>query len=155
MAAILAMTFSCSGKALTEYLPRNEDEADIIALLIEYERARKSFDLQGYLNCLHEKGLYHHAGRVMISKQKLADLLPEFWDGLRGGKRLFFPMCRESINGNWLVGFRIVDPHIKISGNTADVETMYLNTVWRQMHYIPLIKENSVWRISRLDWETK
>ena len=126
--------------SLEQYVYQNKEEEKIIALLIHYQEARKNFDLESYLGCLHDRGTYHYASRVMVSKQKLSELLPEFWIQLNKGDRAFFPMCRENISGNYFVGFQLVNPKIKIDRNTASATVVYVNAGWRQRHYIFLVK---------------
>ena len=145
---------ACSNTPLKDYEPKDPEEAAITALLIQYQDARTHFDLNRYLSCLHDQGVYHHASSIMVSKQELSDLLPEYWAQLKRGNRLFFPMCRENLSGNYFVDFDLVDPNITINQNTATVTVTYVNTGWRLKHYISLVKEHGRWLISRLDWET-
>jgi hypothetical protein len=145
---------ACSNAPIEDYVVQNGEEAEIKALLIQYRDARKNFDLERYLGCLHDRGTYHHASRLMLSKKELSDSLPDFWDQLRRGDRSFFPMCRENLSGNYFVGFHLINPRIVINRNTAHVTVTYTNTGWRLKHYISLIKENDRWLINRLDWET-
>ena len=63
---------ACSNTPIEDYLPKDQEEENIIALLVRYQEARKHFDLEQYLGCLHEQGSYHHASRVMLSKKALA-----------------------------------------------------------------------------------
>ncbi len=145
---------ACSNTPIEDYLPKDQEEKNIMALLVRYQEARKHFHLEQYLGCLHEQGSDPHASRVMLSKKALAEQLPGFWAELQKGNRLFFPMCRENLSGNYFVGFHLVNPTIHIDHNTATVTATYVNTGWRIRHYIYLIKENNRWLINRLDWET-
>ena len=145
---------ACSNTSLENYVPKDSEEARILALLIKYRDARKNFDLERYLECLHEKGIYNHASRVMVSKKKLSEVLPEFWSQLQKGNRLFFPMCRENLSGNYFVRFNLINPKITMNQNTANATVIYVNSSWRLKHYISMIKENDRWLINRLDWET-
>jgi hypothetical protein len=145
---------SCTNTPLNEYIPKDSDEAEIVLLLIRYQNARINFDLERYLGCLHEDGVYHHASRVMVTKKELSFLLPDFWTQLQKGDRIFFPMCRENLSGNYFVGFKLTNPEIRVNLHTADVTVTYVNKGWRQKHYIYLEKENNRWFIKGLDWET-
>ena len=145
---------ACSNAPIEEYVPQNPEEKQILALLIKYQKARKNFDLAGYLSCLHEGGIYHHASRVMVTKKELSGLLPDFWSQLKKGERSFFPMCRENLSGNYFIQFNLINPQITIDQNKASVVVTYINTGWRLKHYISLIKEDNRWLINRLDWET-
>ena len=151
---VFIIFFACSNTPIEDYLPKDQEEEKIMALLVRYQEARKHFHLEQYLGCLHEQGSYHHASRIMLSKKALAARLPDFWAELQKGNRLFFPMCRENLSGNYFVGFRLVNPTILIDHNTAAVTATYVNKGWRTRHYIFLIKENNRWLINRLDWET-
>ena len=152
--AICIAICACSNTPMEDYVPKNNEEAKIVALLIQYRDARKTFDLERYLACLHDQGIYHHASRIMVSKKELSNLLPDFWAQLKRGNRLFFPMCRENLSGNYFVRFRLINPKITITQNSASVIVIYVNTGWRLKHYISMIKENNRWLINRLDWET-
>ena len=99
---------ACSNTPLEKYVPKDREEARILALLIRYQDARKNFDLKRYLACLHENGFYNNASRVMVSKRELSEALPEFWTQLQEGKCSFFPMCRENLSGNYFVGFSYI-----------------------------------------------
>ena len=145
---------ACSDTLLKDYVPAGPDEAEIMALLIQYQDARSHFDLDRYLSCLHDHGVYHHASRIMVSKKELAALLPDFWSQLQTGSRTFFPMCRENLSGNYFVRFHLINPCITVDQNAADVTVTYVNTGWRLKHYISLVKEYDRWLINRLDWET-
>ena len=152
--ASLLLILSCSNTPLEKYAPQSDEEARIFEVLVDYQQARQDFDLQGYLSCLHEHGRYNYASRVMVSKRELSVLLPEFWDGLRAGRRSFYPMCRENLSGNYFVGFHLTNPQMAITQNTAKVVVTYANAGWRLKHYISLIKDHQRWWINRLDWET-
>ena len=146
--------FACSDTSLIDYVPRNEEEEKIISLLIRYQEARSKFDLENYLACLHEKGVFNYASRVMLSKNELSEALPIFWLQLQKGSRLFFPMCRENLSGNYFVHFKLVNPIIVIDQNTASATLTYVNSGWRLGHYILMKKENNRWLIYMLDWKT-
>ena len=145
---------ACSSTPIEEYIPKSQEEANVIALLIQYQTARSNFDLQRYLDCLHDRGIYHHASRIMVSKKELSKLLPGFWTELKKGDRSFFPMCRENLSGNYFIQFRLTNPQIVINQNSASVTVTYVNTGWRLKHYISMINDNNRWLINRLDWET-
>lgn len=145
---------ACSNTPLKEYVPSGPEEAEIITLLIQYQEARIQFDLDRYLRCLHDRGAYHYASRIMVSKKELAELLPDFWAQLQKGSRSFYPMCRENLSGNYFVDFDLVNPSIIVHQNKADVTVTYVNTGWRLEHYISLVKEHDRWLINRLDWAT-
>lgn len=152
--AVVIAVCGCTLSPLEAYVPRNPEEEQILSLLIAYQDARSRFDVERFLGCLHDKGTYHHASRVMLSKKELSEALPGFWAQLQKGERSFYPMCRENLSGNYFVRFRLFDPTIKVVGNTATVTVIYSNAHWRLHHYISLVKEGDTWLIWRLDWET-
>ncbi|MEN8690309.1 MAG: hypothetical protein AB1Z20_09420 [Desulfobacterales bacterium] len=45
---------SCSGPSLEEYLPKNQEEKNIISLLIQYQDAKINCDLDQFLDCLFD-----------------------------------------------------------------------------------------------------
>ena len=152
--SICVLMAACTNTPLKDYVPKSTEEAQIVTLLIRYQEARIHFHVDRYLGCLHERGVYHHASRVMVTKQELTKLLPVFWDQLQQGNRSFFPMCRENLSGNYFVHFHLVNPRITVNQDTAEVVVTYVNTGWRLRHYISLVKEHNRWWINRLDWET-
>ena len=150
---IIILTLSCSGPSLEEYVPKNS-EKKIIPLLIEYQDAKINCDLDQFLACLHEHGLYHFGRGFMVSKRELKESLPSFWAGLKSGSRIAYPMNREMITGNYILTGRFYDPQIVVKQETAEVIVTFIKWGWRLRHYILMAKENEQWLINRLDWET-
>lgn len=151
---ILYLNLSCSGPSLTEYVPKNEEEKEIIYLLIQYQDAKINCDLDQFLACLHEKGNFHFGRGFMLSKMELKESLPPFWAGLRSGSREFYPMNREMITGNYILTGRFFNPQIVINQESAEAIMTFMKWGWRLRHYISMIKQNDQWLITRLDWET-
>ena len=151
---ILLLTLSCSGSSLTEYVPKNQEEKKIILLLIQYQDAKISCDLDQFLACLHKKGKYHFGRGVMVSKKELKKSLPAFCSSLQSGNRAFYPMNREMITGNYIRTGRFFNPQIVINQETAEVTMTFMKWGWRLRHYISMLRENGQWLINRLDWET-
>ena len=100
---------SCSNVSLKEYNPKNQEEQNIVLLLVQYQEAKINCDLDQYLACLHEKGQYHFARGSMVSKEELRKHLPVFWSGLQSGNRVFYPMNREMITGNYIRTGRFIN----------------------------------------------
>jgi len=151
---IITLNISCSGPSLEEYLPKNQEEKNIISLLIQYQGAKINCDLDQFLACLHEKGDFHFGIGFMLSKKELKESLPSFWAGLKSGSREFYPMNREMITGNYILTGRFFNPQIVINQESAEVIMTFMKWGWRLRHYISMIKENDQWLITRLDWET-
>ena len=98
---IITLNISCSGPSLEEYLPKVQEEKKIISLLIQYQDAKINCNLDQFLACLHENGVFHFGRGFMLSKNELKESLPSFWAGLKSGSREFYPMNREMITGNY------------------------------------------------------
>ncbi len=148
---ILLLTVSCSDIPLKEYECKNQEEKEILALLIEYEDARNTFDIDRYLATLHEQGTYHYACSVMVSKERLKNDLPEFWAKLRSGD-LLAPMNRENMTGNYFLTGRLHNPEITIEQDTARITLMYSSWGFRLIRYIHARRDDGRWLINRLDW---
>ena len=155
--ALLSATMAvsaCVNTDLADYRPATADEAGIVKRLIAYQSARNAFDVTAYMNCLHEQGQFHFASRVMLSKDQLRRRLPEFWQGLQKGERLFFPMCRENLSGNYFRSMRLSNPKIRINGKKAAITVTFVTAGWRLKHYISMRQTERGWLIDGLDWET-
>jgi hypothetical protein len=124
-----------------------------MAVLIRYQDAKVSCDLNQYLACRHDKGAYHFGRGYKVSKEKLKKTLPAFWAVLQSGNRLAYPMNREMITGNYIITGRFYNPEITVAQDTADVTMTFMKWGWRLRHYVSLRKENDQWLINRLDWE--
>lgn len=151
---IFMLAFSCSNTSLKEYASENQQETEIVKILIQYQDAKNNFDLEKYLACLHNQGKYYFGGGQMVSKEELKKLLPNFWTRLQSGDRTFYPMSRESLNGNYFQSGEFINPQIVITQDTADVTVTFTKDGWRLKHYISMVRENNQWLIKRLDWET-
>ena len=152
---VLAFCFflSCSGSALSEYAPRSAEEKEIVAVLIQYQNAKRHCDLESFLDCLHENGAYHFGRGYVLTKKELKENLPSFWAGLQSGSRSVYPMNREMITGNYIISGEFYNPQIVIDRDSAAVTMTFMKWGWRLKHYISLRKENKRWHIHRLDWE--
>jgi hypothetical protein len=145
--------FSCSNSTLSEYVPKSDEEKRIVEVLIRYETAKISFDIEGLLSCLHEEGEYSLACRNVVSKSELKESLPRFWERLRSNDPLLFPIVHECVNGDYFEGGELVNPEIRIVEDNASVALRYVNIVYSLRYYIGLKKENGHWLIDRLKWE--
>ncbi len=151
---ILTLAFSCSEDILLEqYVPQNQREREIRSLLIRYQDAKNRFDLEQFIACLHDQGLYSFRSGAMISKEKLKELLPDFWAALKAGNSEIYPITHECFTGDHFLSGQLMNPKIAIRGDTAKVTTMYTSGWWRQPHYISLVRDNGRWLIKHLDWK--
>ena len=152
MAVILQATIACSGTGLQDYPVKNQDEKAIIAVLAQYEAAKNHFDVASYLAVLHTEGRYMFGGDSMVSKKSLGEHLPEFWVKLRSYDPNFFPITRESVNGNYFESGWFINPKIRISGDEANVTMTFSKGFWHLDHLVSLRREEGQWWIDRLDW---
>lgn len=144
------------GVSLEEYVPVNYDEKEIITLLSTFNTAKLERDLEKYLACLCDNGSYMFGGGLIVSKEYLKFMLPEFWTALDAGNMQVFPSSRESLNGNFFDG-QLFDPKIQIDGNKAKVVTTFVTPVlrwimWKRTLFISLQKKHGDWRIESFVW---
>ena len=151
---VLSWFFSCSRSPLTEHVPKNPEEKKIIDLLIRYQDAKINCNLERFMACLHEQGLYQLAGGSLISKNELKGRLPLFWAGLQSGSPAIYPINREMITGDYFRTGRFYDSQIVINGDTAHATVTFVKWGWHLDHYITMRREKDGWLILRLDWET-
>ncbi len=152
-AVLFQTTVACSGTSLKAYPVKSQAEKAIIAVLTRYEAAKNRFDIEGYLAVLHPAGRYMLGGDAMVSKKRLAEHLPVFWEKLRSYDPNFFPITRESVNGNFFESGWFVNPKIRIAGDTAHVTMTFSKGFWHLDHLVSLRREEGRWWIDRLDWE--
>lgn len=153
LSLVLFFAFS-SGTSLEDYVSRNQNEADIIDLLVKFQTAKQQFDLETYLSCLDENGSFMFSGHLMVSKQELSTLLPDFWKGLKTNDPHVRPMCRENLNGNFFNG-SFFDPIISIKKGNAQVTLTFQTPVirWRALLFLNVIRKNGRWLISKYEWD--
>jgi hypothetical protein len=151
---LLISISSCSDVSLGEYTTKSQQEAEIKRILIQYQDAKGRFDLERFLACLDDRGLYHFAGGMMVSKEKLKASLPAFWAKLQSDDPMLYPMGRESMNGDYLPSGRLVNPKIEINDGAAEVELTFTVGWWKTKHFISMVRLNGRWLINRLDWES-
>jgi hypothetical protein len=158
IALIVFFSWYSSGTPLNRYIPKNSEEKQIISLIEVFHEARKEFDIESYLACLDPTGSYMFSGHLMVSKDKLAKLLPQFWAGLessstRANNAHIMPISRENLNGNFFDG-ELYNPIIEIEDGNARVAVRFQTPIvrWRSHLFITLIKTNGVWLINRYEW---
>jgi hypothetical protein len=105
---------------------RNQEEKDIIRLLIKYEKAKMNYNLEKYLDCLHEKGTFHFVRGFMVSKKESENSLPAFWSGTQTGNPAVYPMNWEMITGNYILRERFYNPAIVVDQSTAEVTMTFI-----------------------------
>jgi hypothetical protein len=146
---------ACSQTPVIEYVPKNKVETEIIKVLIQYQEAKNSFDIHGYLECLHEQGRFEFDANLRkdITKNELKERLPRFWARLKENNRDHAPMLWESMNGNYFQYGWFAKPQIKINTHSAEVKVVFTNGWWSYNHTIVLLRQNHKWLISHLGWE--
>ena len=150
---IFAFIFFCRcDSPIEKYASRNEDEKEIISVLIRYQNAKNRFDLKRLLSLLHENGEFSFQCGLMVSKAKLAKMLPEFWTGIKSGDASVFPMVHECINGDYYKSGRLNNPQIEINGNKAEATVLFAKGLSRVLQYFSLLRENNRWLITRAEW---
>ena len=152
---VLALAFicACSGPTLSEYEAHSRAEAEIRDILLEYLAAKRIFDIERYLACLHDEGRYHFECGRIVTKAELAKLLPAFWADLRSGDPAFYPINRECITGDYFETGRYVNPRMRVDRDRAGVVLKFTVGWWGLHHQIALAKEGGRWLITGLDWE--
>jgi hypothetical protein len=150
---LLFVGAGCSQTTLADYQGRTPGETEIKAVLLEYLDAKRQFDIERYLACLHAAGRYHFECGRILSKTDIGYLLPKFWDHMRSGDPSFYPINRECITGDYFDHGRYVDPRIEIQADRATVTLRFTVGWWGLEHYISLVREDERWLINRLDWQ--
>ncbi|WDP91969.1 MAG: hypothetical protein HUN04_20520 [Desulfobacter sp.] len=143
-----------SGTGIDRYRPKSQDESRIVDLLRQFQKAKKGYNLEGYLSCLSENGEFMFAGALMVSKKKLRQLLPSFWSDLNANLLDALPSSREELNGNYFNG-GFYDPVIVVDGDRARAIVTFITPVsrWTTKLFLVFQKENENWKISRLEWD--
>ena len=150
----LALTGMYSGTPIDKYPPQTDDETQIIALLIDFNKAKTNHDLEPYLACLTNGGSFMFGGSIMVSKQDLKQRLPMFWANRESGYILTRPSSREELNGNFFAGI-LYDPVITINHDGAKAVVTFVTPIirWRTKLFLDFQKQNGVWLISRFEWD--
>jgi len=143
-----------SGTRIDKYIAKNTDEAQIIALLNSFQKARKEYNLETYLACLSDNGKFMFGGSIMVSKKELRKLLPAFWEDRRTNHIKTRPSSREELNGNFFDGI-LYNPIIKVTKNKAKAVVTFVTPIirWKTKLFLDFRKHNGFWQISRLEWD--
>ncbi len=150
----IALIGMYSGTPIDRYLPKNDDEIQIIALLTVFNKAKTNHDLESYLACLDNGGIFMFGGSIMVSKQELKQRLPIFWANRESGYILTRPSSREELNGNFFAGI-LYDPVITITHDRAKAMVTFVTPIirWRTKLFLEFHKQNGSWLISRFEWD--
>jgi hypothetical protein len=135
-----------------EYVPDNEEEKEIISVLFQYQEAKNNFDLYRLLSFLHEKGEFSFACGLMISKNELQSVLPDFWADIQSKNKITVPYAHECLNGDYFESGELNNPKIKVNKETAEVSVLVTKGFSRVILLFWLIRENNTWLITRTEW---
>ncbi|MCP4553417.1 MAG: hypothetical protein GY834_15560 [Bacteroidetes bacterium] len=143
-----------SGTRIDRYIPRSEDEAQIITLLNTFQKAKNEYNLEAYLACLSEKGKFMFGGSIMVSKKELKKRLPPFWADRRTNHIKTRPSSREELNGNFFDGI-LYDPVITVKNGKAKAIVTFVTPIirWKTKLFLDFRKQNGSWQISLLEWD--
>jgi len=135
-------------------MSKNQEEKEIISILIQYQEAKNQLNIEQFLYLLHEQGQYLFFD-LKVSKDVLTKMLPEKWEKLEAGEAPTNLINHEQVTGNYFRTWRLYNPKITLSENTAVVEVMVKCSWWLGMrHIIRLLRDNGRWVINYLNWET-
>ncbi len=151
---MLAFSGIISRTRLDKYVPKNRDEAEIIALIKKFHRAKNEYNLNTYLACLSDNGEFMFAGSIMASKKELEKLLPPFWADRRGNGQLTRPSSREELNGNFFSG-NLYDPVIIVENDKAKAVITFMTPIvrWTTKLFLDFQQQNGSWLICKLEWD--
>lgn len=143
-----------SGTRIDNYHPKSDDEIQIITLVTAFNLAKTNHDLESYLACLDNGGIFMFGGSLMVSKQELKQRLPMFWANRESGYLLTRPSSREELNGNFFAGI-LYDPVLTITQNRAKAVVTFVTPIirWHTKLFLEFHKQNGAWLISRFEWD--
>jgi hypothetical protein len=145
-------TMSCGDTPLSQYTPRSTDEKQIVSALMQYQDARNRFDLERLLSLLHEKGEFTFQCGMQVSKNRLKEMLPGFWEELKSGDSAVIPLVHECINGDYYHTGRLNNPQVEIHNDTALATALFTKGVCRVLLNVALLREDGRWLITRTEW---
>ena len=138
---------SCTKVSLNEYLSKNQEEREINSLLIRYQEAKNSSNIEQFLSLLHEQGQYSFLD-LKVSKDALKKMLSVSWAKLVAGEAPTYFINHEGMTGDYFRNWKLYNPKITIGNNTAIATVMVqFNWWWGLRHSIRLVQENGRWVI--------
>jgi len=143
---------SCCDAPLEQYTPRNSDEKQILAVLVQYQDAKNRLDLGSLLPLLDEKGEFTFQCGMMVSKARLEAMLPAFWAELKSGNTAVIPLVHECINGDYYTTGRLNNLGIAIHDDQARATVLFTKGVCRVMFYVTMRRAGAGWLITRTEW---
>lgn len=136
--SIFLSIFGCTTKFLKDYEPKSLDEKAIVSMLIKYEKARSSGDVEGCPASWHDEAkIMYGTGRFTTKAQYKSILKAQMddWQKVAFGNLKF----------------------INISENEAKVDTLLMANSraygsWVGRATINLVKENNQWLLMSWKW---
>jgi hypothetical protein len=144
----LAIIYCCDAP-IEQYESRSPAEKEIISLLVHFQNARNRFDLQCLLPLLHDKGEFTFQCGIMVSKNRLEEMLPSFWAELKWGNTAVIPLVHECINGDYYTTGTLHNPQITIHNDETRTTVLFAKGVCRVTLYVNMRREEDRWRIIR------
>ena len=125
------LLFNSCDTSLNEYVPKNDTEKDITALLNTYLDARNNGDINKLASMFHDKGMYVAGNGATFTKSQIAESGAEWW--VQYGK------------------MKLLNSEFKINGNEATVSsTGKLGGVYKAPHITSLIKRDGHWLVVKI-----
>ena len=151
---VMALFGMYSGTRIDRYIPKNDNEAQIITLLNKFNKASIGYNLETYLSCLSDNGKFMFGGSIMVSKRELKKLLPPFWADRQSSYIGTRPSSREELNGNFFNGI-FYDPVIAVEKDKATAVVTFVTPIirWKTKLFLDFRKHDGSWQISRFEWD--
>jgi len=125
------LLFNSCDTPLNEYVPKNDTEKDITALLNTYLDARNNGDIKRLTSTFADNGQYIAGNGARWTKSKIAESDAEWW--LQYGK------------------VKLLNPEFNINGNQATVSsTGKWGVAYKTPHIASLVKQEGNWLIVKV-----
>ena len=117
--------------SLNEYVPKNDDERNIVSILNTYVDSRNNGDINTFTSLLHDEGKYIAGNGGKFTKKQIAESDPEWW--VQYGK------------------MKLLNSEFVINGNEAKVSsTGKWGGVYKAPHITSLINKDGTWLIVKI-----
>ena len=125
------LLFNSCDTSLNEYVPKNDTEKDITALLNTYLDARNNGEINKLASMFHDNGMYIAGNGATFTKSQIAESGTEWW--VQYGK------------------IKLLTPEININDNEATVScTAKFGVSYKTPHICTLIRDNENWLIMKV-----
>ena len=133
----ILLFFACGDTTLEGYKPKDQNEADIKALLVKYKDAIESDNIPQFLSCFSKDGRFEILYGRLLTKDELSDELP-----------LFFSKWATVDISHIKFSVKDATAQVKVRekvNRTSGHENLGLNK--QGFTYFDLIRENNEWLI--------